>query len=86
MVMAPILPGSRVMRSRAFPVRLRRALARSARGRARAARELRSVLPWVVFLRRKPNYPARTPRRRSDTAHHDNVASGNRSRRAIYLW
>ena len=45
-VMAPILQGSRVMRSRAFPVRLRRALARSARGRAPAVRELRSVLPW----------------------------------------
>lgn len=45
-VMAPILQGSRVMRWRAFPVRLRRALARSARGRARAGRELRSVLPW----------------------------------------
>jgi hypothetical protein len=35
-VMAPILQGSRVMRSRAFPVRLRRALARSALGTARA--------------------------------------------------
>jgi hypothetical protein len=40
----------------------------------------------VVFLRREPTYPARTPRRRSDTPHHDNVASGNRSRRVVYLW
>ena len=67
-------------------MRLRRALARSARGRAQARRELRSVLPWVVFLWREPTYPAKTPRRRSDTPHHDNVASGNRSRRAVYPW